>query len=317
MEQNLTYTKRLNQISKNKKLWLGLKLFLMVAPFLALTFLFSYFPLYGWVYSFYDFKPPLKLAQSPFVGFHWFKVLISSPAQIKQIIEVMRNTFAMSGISILTSWMPMAFAIFLSEIKAIKVKKSIQIFTTLPNFISWVMVYSLAYALFSSSGMYNQLLMSLGLTDKPILFLSSSRNTWISMGLWQIWKGLGWGAILYLASIAGIDPQLYEAAEIDGAGRFRLMWHITLPGLLPTYIVLLLLNIASLLNNGMEQFYVFQNAFNISHIQVLDLYVYNLGIGSGSYSMATVISMLKSIVSVSLLLAVNRLSKTLRGETIV
>lgn len=300
-----------------KKPGMGMKLFLMASPFLALTFLFAYYPLYGWVYAFFDFRPPLKLSQCEFVGFRWFTMLISSPAQVKQILEVMRNTFAMSGLGILTSWLPIAFAIFLTEIRASRYKKLVQILTTLPNFISWVMVYSMAFALFSSDGMFNHLLMNLGLTDKPILFLTSDKHTWLAMCLWGIWKGLGWSAILYLASIASIDQELYEAARVDGAGRFRLMWHITIPGLLPTYTVLLLLGVANLLNNGMEQYYVFQNAFNMSHIQVLDLYVYNLGMGSGSYSLATVVSMLKSIVSVSLLLAVNSLSKLLRGETII
>jgi ABC-type polysaccharide transport system permease subunit len=302
---------------KKRKSFEGVKLFLMITPFLALTVIFSYYPLYGWLYGFFDFKPPLNLSQCEFVGFHWFTVLVSSSAQVKQILEVMRNTFAMSGLGIATSWMPLAFAVFLSEIRTGWFKKGVQILTTLPNFISWVMVYSMAFAIFSSSGMANNLLISLGVIEKPILFLNSESNTWLSMCAWGIWKGLGWGAILYIAGIAGIDPELYEAARVDGAGRFRLMWHITIPGLIPTYTVLLLLGVANLLNNGMEQYYVFQNAFNMPRIQVLDLYVYNLGLGSGSYSLATVISMLKSIISVSLLLVVNGLSKLMRGETIV
>ena len=122
---------------------------------------------------------------------------------------------------------------------------------------------------------------------------------------------------MYLAALGGIDQGLYEAARVDGAGRFKIIWHITIPGLLPTYFVLLLLSIANFLNNGMEQYFLFQNAFNSDHIQVLDLYVYNLAMKSGSYSLATAISILKTFVSVILLFSVNRFSKAVRGESIV
>jgi putative aldouronate transport system permease protein len=303
--------------SGRRKSLAGFRLFLMVSPFLVLTCVFSYYPLYGWVYAFFDFRPPLRLSQCNFVGFHWFEMLVSSPVQIQQILEVLRNTFAMSGLGMLTSWLPMAFAILLNEVRAKRYKKGVQTLTTLPNFISWVLVYSFAYSIFSSSGMFNHLLQTLHIIKKPILFLQQDTHTWLAMTMWGIWKGLGWGAILYLAAIAGIDQELYEAARVDGAKRFRLIWHITVPELLPTFFVLLLLGVANFLNNGMEQYYVFQNAFNKAHIQVLDLYVYNLGIGNGSYSVATAISMLKSFISVVLLFGCNWLSKLMRGETIV
>ena len=137
------------------------------------------------------------------------------------------------------------------------------------------------------------------------------------MTAWGTWKGLGYGAILYLAAMSGIDPELYEAAKIDGAGRFRQMWHITVPGLAPTYMLLLLLNVANFLNNGFDQYYIFSNAFNAAYIQVLDLYVYNLGLAQGSYSLATAVNMMKSIVSVVMFLGMNGLSKILRGNSIV
>lgn len=296
----------------------GFKLFLLITPFLLLTFIFSYFPLYGWAYAFFNYKPPLKLSQCEFVGLQWFKMMFSSAGQIKQILVIMRNTFAISGLGILTSGLPVIFAIFLSEMKAVKFKKFIQTFTTLPNFISWVLVYAVAFSLFSSSGMVNNFGQSIGLFDQPVKFLDSDDYTWIKMCFWGIWKGLGWSAIMYIAAIAGIDQELYEAATVDGAGRFKLMRHITIPGLLPTYSVLLLLSVAGFLNNGLDQYYVFQNAFNKDHIQVLDLYVFNISVGGQNmYSLATALSMLKSIISVVLLFVVNRLSKMTRGETIV
>ena len=161
------------------------------------------------------------------------------------------------------------------------------------------------------------MLETIGLISEPIKFLDSDTHTWLKMILWNTWKSLGWNAIMYLAAITGIDPGLYEAAKIDGAGRFRLMYHITLPELLPTFFVLLMLSIANFLNNGMDQYFVFQNAFNRTHIQVLDLYVYNIGLTGGSFSLATAIGMMKSIVSVVLLTLVNLASKRARGVSII
>jgi multiple sugar transport system permease protein/putative aldouronate transport system permease protein len=313
----MSFAKNTAGFFSNKKKRYSLKLLLLVFPFLLIPLIFSYYPLYGWIYAFYDYRPPRPLSHCDFVSFQWFITLFENDTKRKIIFDVMKNTFAMSGLGILFSWLPMVFAIFLSELRSKWFKRSVQTLTTLPNFISWILVYSLAFSLFSSSGMMNNLLKSLGLIDNPILFLQDNTHTWFTMWLWGTWKGLGWGAILYLAAIAGIDQELYEAAKVDGAGRFRLIWHITVPGLLPTYFVLLLLSIANFMNNGMEQYYVFQNAFNQDKIQVLDLYVYNLGMGSGSYSLATAISIMKSIVSVTLLFAVNSMSKAFRGETII
>jgi putative aldouronate transport system permease protein len=147
--------------------------------------------------------------------------------------------------------------------------------------------------------------------------LMGSDHIWLKMLGWGIWKGLGWGAIMYLAAITGIDQQLYEAATVDGAGRFQKMWHITVPELIPTYMVLLLLSIAGILNNGMEQYYVFENPTNTQAITVLDLYVFKLGIGQGLIPLSTVVGMVKSIVSVFLLFAANSISKIVRGTSIV
>ena len=292
-------------------------MFLYMLPFLLLCFAFSYFPLHGWIYSFYDYKPPLKLSQCNFMGLRWFKMIFGNPAQVRQLFIVMRNTFAMSFLNIATSVLPLFFAVFLNEIKCKWFRKMVQTLTTIPNFISWVLVYAVAFCLFSNTGMVNTVLQNLGVILKPIKFLDSDSHTYIAMLLWSTWKGLGWGAIMYLASIAGIDQEMYEAARVDGAGRFQLMRYITLPELMPTYFVMLMLSVANFLNNGMDQYFVFQNAFNKAHIQVLDLYVYNIGMTGSSLSLATAISMLKSLISVTLLMAVNRISKKIRGVSLV
>ncbi len=297
------------------------KLFLMMLPFLVAVLLFSYMPLYGWSYAFYNFKFELPLDQQEFVGFKWFVELLTNPGHRNNIARVMSNTFAMSGLGIATSWMPMVFAILLNEVTRTRFKKFVQIFTTLPNFISWTLVFSFALAMFAmDTGIYSKFMLNVGAITEPVAWLNSSENIWIKMWAWSTWKGLGWGSIMYLAAIAGIDQELYEAARVDGAGRFRQMVHITLPGLLPTFFVLLLLSISNIVNNGMEQYLVFQNSMNKNVIEVLDLYIYNITIASTSsnmYSFGTAIGILKTLFSVTLLFAANFASKMLRGESIV
>lgn len=147
--------------------------------------------------------------------------------------------------------------------------------------------------------------------------LMSGDHTWLKMLAWGIWKGLGWSAIIYISGISGIDQQLYEAATVDGAGRFQRMWHVTVPGLMPTFYVLLLMSVAGILSNGMDQYLVFQNSANSRDILVLDLYVYQMGIVKGAIPLSTVVGMLKSIISVALLFTANGVSKLIRGESIV
>lgn len=295
----------------------GKKMFLMVLPFLILNFLFCYFPLHGWIYALYDYRSPLKLSQCEFVGLKWFKMLVANETQLKQIGQVMKNTFAMSFLGIATSFLPVLFAVFLNEMKSRKCKAVVQTLTTLPNFISWTLIYSVAFSLFSNSGMVNTLLQQLGLISEPVRILDSGEHVWLFMILLSTWKGLGWGAIMYIASLSGIDQEMYEAARVDGAGRWQMIRSITIPSLMPTYFVLLILAVANFLSNGMEQYFVFQNAFNKEHIQVLDLYVYNIGLGGKSFSLATAVGMLKTIVSITLLIIVNGVSKKVRGESII
>ena len=292
--------------------------FLYILPFILLVALMSYFPLYGWRYAFHDYEPPFPITPENFVGLKWFNYIISKPARIQDVLRVLRNTFAMSGISLLFSWFPMIFAVFLNEIKCRPYRKFVQTATTLPNFISWVLVFSIAFNVFSSTGAVNTVLMDLGLIQEPIAFLKSSEHVWFRMWLWLTWKNAGWAAIMYLAAISGIDEQMIEAAKVDGATRMQIIWRITIPSILPTFFVIVMLNIASFLNNGMEQYYVFQNNFNKEYIEVLDLYVYNIAHqGTGNYPLSTAISMLKSIVSIGLLAGTNGLSRLIRGESFI
>ncbi|MCQ2506002.1 MAG: ABC transporter permease subunit [Lachnospiraceae bacterium] len=295
------------------------KLFLMILPFVVLTILFAYLPLWGWRYAFFDYEPGQPLTMERFTGFKWFRILFENEATRKDVFNVLKNTLAMSGLGIATSWFAIAFAVFLTEIKGTRKRSIIQNFTTLPNFISWVLVYMVAFAMFSTDGFVNSLLRELGVSNASNNFLMDPDHMWLKMLAWGVWKGLGWSAIIYIAAIAGIDQELYEAATVDGAGRFRKIWHITVPGLVPTYCVLLLLSVANILSNGMDQYLVFKNAVNEESIKVLDLYVYLLGLGkgTGNIPLATVIGMVKSFVSVVLLFGANKISKIIRGESII
>lgn len=293
------------------------KLFLMFLPFIALTFVFSYLPLWGWRYAFFDYQSGGTLSSENFVGFKWFTQLFQNEATRQDIVKVLRNTLAMSGLGIATSWLPMVFAIFLSEVKSPRLKRFVQTFTTIPNFISWVLVYAIAFAIFATDGFLSSLLMNMGVLDSGFNYLMPTGHMWLKMWAWGTWKGLGWSAIIYIAGISGIDQQLYEAATVDGAGRFQKMWHITVPGLIPTFMVLLLMSVAGVLSNGMDQYLVFETKNNIEWLNVLDLYVYKLGINNGAIPLSTVVGMTKSIISVVLLFLANGISKLIRGESIV
>ena len=287
------------------------KLFLMFLPFAILTFVFCYLPLWGWRFAFFDYKVGDTLSMDKWVGFKWFVHLFENEATRRDLLNVMRNTLAMSGLGILTSWLPLAFAVLLTEISNTKFRRLVQTFTTIPNFISWILVYTIAIAIFSPEGFINSM------TGGSTNYLMGDNFTWLKMLAWGTWKGIGWSAIIYIAGISGIDRQLYDAAHVDGANRFQRIWNVTLPGLMPTYMVMLLLSIAGMLSNGLDQYLVFSNASNLEHMQVLDLYVYKLGIQGGSYPLSVVIGMAKSIISVVLLFMANSVSKLVRKESII
>lgn len=293
------------------------KLFLLIMPFLILCFVFSYLPLFGWRYAFFDYKAGDSLSMDKFVGFKWFTYLFQNKSTRGDIVRVLRNTLAMSGLGLATSWCAMAFAIFLCEIKSLRLRRFIQTITTIPNFISWVLVFAVAFSIFSTDGFLSSILIKLGVMDNGVNYLMSNNHMWLKMLAWGMWKGLGWSAIIYVAAISGIDQQLFEAATVDGAGRFQRMWHITVPSLLPTFLVLLIMAVAGILSNGMDQYLVFQNAYNTETVTVLDLYVYKLGINNGKIPLATVVGMAKSIVSIILLFGANRVSKIIRGNSII
>lgn len=291
-----------------------LKLTLLALPFVVFVFLFSYVPLLGWGLAFFDYKPGLSLDKIKFVGFKYFQLMFFYK---EDILNALLNTLVLSFLSMAVSVLPIVFAILLTELRHSRMRKVIQTVVTLPHFVSWIIVYALCFALFSSNGMVSQVLMALGLTNKPLMLMTNASTAWLFMTLLGIWKELGWNSIIYLAAITGIDEEYYDAARVDGAGRFRCIWHITVPGLMPTFIVLLLLKVGNLLSVGFDQYLVFNNAMISSRLEVLDLYTYRIGIGTQDYSFAVAVGIVKSVVSLLMLFSVNALAKRVRGESII
>lgn len=300
------------RLNKQKK---DFKIFLYMLPPMMLVFVFHYLPLWGWSFAFFQYKPGRKLLDCAFVGLQNFKDLFGNAVLRNNMLNVLKNTFGIHMLGYLFSPLPMLFAAFLSEVKSKKFQKVVQTVTTLPNFISWVIMYSLALALFGSTGIVNTVLKNLN-TDIVVNILNTDKHVWLIQVLLQEWKGLGWSAIVYFAAIAGLDQELYEAAMVDGAGKMQRIWKITLPQLIPTYFVLLIISIGNFLNTGVDQYLAFGNALNMKYIEVLDLYVYNLGIGSGQISYGVVAGMLKSLVALVLFTAANTLSKKVRGTSV-
>jgi len=308
-------TLSISKISRHKKINNGrITLLLMALPFIVFIFMFCYVPLFGWSFAFFDYKPGVSLSKTPFVGLKYFKLIWENR---EDIFRVLRNTLAFGFLGLLFSPLPVITAIMMNEVRSVRFKKFVQTTTTVPNFVSWVIVFGLAYAFFSTEGLINQILSQFNPTSAPINVLGNDKIVWIFQTALAIWKSLGWSTIIYLAAISGIDDELYSAAKVDGAGRFRSILHVTVPGVMPTFIVLLLLTISNLLSVGFEQYFVFKNPMVSGSIEVLDLYVYRIGLVTNDYSFATAIGILKSIVSIIMLFTVNNIAKKVRGQSII
>lgn len=300
----------------NKSLWNTIKkqksLVLMSIPFIIYVLIFCYAPLLGWVMAFQNFKPAKGLFNQVWVGFDQFKFLFSDPT----FLNVIRNTLAMSLINLTLSFVcSIGFALLLNEVKNILSKKFVQTVSYLPHFLSWIIVTGIvAEVLSPETGIINQLLVWFNILEKPINFFAETKYFWGIVGLANVWKEVGWGSIIYLAAITSINPDLYEAAEIDGAGRFQKMLHVTLPGIKPTIFILLLINIGNILNAGFEVQYLLGNGLVQSVSQTIDIFVLKYGISLGNYSLATAAGIFKSVISIVLIFLANKLAKSMGEE---
>ena len=290
---------------KNRRKWM---LMLLALPFVIHIIAIRYVPLAGWALAFFNYKPGKALDKLPFVGLKYFELI---GFYKEDVINAVINTGALSGLGVLFSWFPMFLAMLLNEVRNRYWKNGIQTVITIPNFVSWVIVYALCFSIFSTEGLYNQLFH----TNNTLL--TNKDTIWYFMEGLTLWKSAGWNSIIYLAAIAGIDGTLYEAAMVDGANRFQSMLHITIPSLMSTFIVVLLLQIGSFMSAGFDQYFAFSNIMVQSKLEVIDLYTYRIGMKTMDYSFATAISILQSIVSVALLMLVNGFSRLTRGEGII
>ena len=218
----------------------GIKYLLLAVPFLIYVFAFSYVPLVGWIYSVFDYKIGQKFldfGSMVFVGLSNFQKLFTERSEV---LRVLRNTLALSALGLLATPVPVVFAIMFNEIKNSRFKKIVQTATTLPNFISWIIVYGVAFAFFSVNGFVSVLMQKIGIQPPVMGILGDVDHTWVLQWILGIWKSFGWSAIIYIAAITGIDSELYDAAKVDGANKIQSILHITIPGIMPTYVVMFL-----------------------------------------------------------------------------
>ncbi len=281
------------------------------AIFVIYGVIFYYLPLGGWVIAFQNYKPALGMFKSEFVGLQKFQQLFSDSS----FLEVIRNTLAMGVINlVLTFVAAIVFAILLNEIRMKFAKKAVQTISYLPHFLSWIVVTGILRDILSGTGIVNELLMKAGVTDQAINFFANPDYFWWIVGFSNVWKETGWNAIIYLAAITAIDPSLYEAAAIDGAGRWAKIRHIILPGIRPTVMILLLMNVGNVLNAGFEVQYLLGNGLVQSVSQTIDIYVLKWGISQGDYAIGTAAGIFKSFVSIVLIVLANQFAKRTGDE---
>mgnify|MGYP000944893322 FL=1 len=290
-------------------------LIFMTIPFLVHVIIFRYVPIWGWLMAFQNYWPGKSILQQTWVGLENFRLLFNDAV----FYQVLRNTLAMSIIKlVLGTVSSIILALMLNEVRIMWFKKSVQTISYLPHFISWVVAANLVRdALSTDGGIINEVLMRLGIIKQPIMFLGIPALFWWIIGVSHVWKEVGWGAIIYLAAIAAIDPTLYESAMIDGAGRLKQMWYITLPSIRPTISVLLIMNLGWVLSAGFEQQYLLQNGRVIDYARVFTIYELDYGIKMMRYSFATAVGIFRSVVSLILVFSANQLAKRWGQERLV
>lgn len=299
-----------SQVKPGKSLWYTVKKqrawILMSFPFVLYCILFSYVPLWGWLSAFQDYKYGKSVFDQKWVGLKYFARLFDSP----DFYLALRNTLAMSTINLVLGFVTaIGLALLLNEVKQMLFKRVIQTISYLPHFVSWVVAANIIFSMLSLDGPINYLLVSLGIVQEPVLFLGKGSWFWWIIGFANIWKEVGWNAIIYLASMSMINPDLYESADIDGANRFHKMRYITLPSIMPTAIVLLIISIGYILSSGFDQSYLLQNPMVRDYAENLDIYVLRTGVSMGQLSFGTAAGIFKSLVSLVLVLGANKLAK--------
>ncbi len=282
-------------------------LYLMALPAFLSVLIFTYIPLFGWVMAFTDYKIGKSMFGAPFAGLKYFKTFFADSTDAGPVII---NTVVMNVSSLLLGLaVALAFAVFLKEVRWSPVRRFVQSASFFPYFMSWVILYAVLYALFSNSGALNSTLQALGIIEKPINVLGNPDASWGLIICVNIWATLGFDSVMFIAAIAGIPEEQYEAARIDGASRMQEILYVTLPNLIPTFMVLLIMGSGNIFNSYLDQFFIFTNSLNMSTMEVFDYYIYRYGLRLGNYSYATAVGIVKTFVSFLLIIGVNWLSK--------
>ncbi|MGG4553432.1 ABC transporter permease [Paenibacillus humicus] len=319
MDETLSKNRTVRKSKKEKKMTWSLvksqsQLIYMSVPLLAYIVLFAYVPIWGWTMAFQDYKPARSFSDQKWVGFKHFEFLFKDDS----FLQVLRNTLAMSIINLILGFTTaIILALLLNEIKKIFWKRTVQTISYLPHFLSWIIVTGIVATSLASDGIVNDVLLKLNLIKEPIQWLSEGKYFWGIVGASHVWKEVGWNTIIYLAAMSAIDPALYEAADIDGASRYKKMLHITLPGIKPTIIILLIMSIGHILEAGFEVQYLLGNGLVLDWSQTIDIFVLKYGLAQGNYSLATAAGIFKTVVSVTMLLFANWMAKRLGEERLL
>ncbi len=287
-------------------------IYLLAIPGIIYFIVFKYLPMYGIIISFKDFSPRKGIIDSEWVGLKHF-VRIFTSMDFKYIL---RNTVTLNVLRLITiTPIVIVFALMLNEIRTIRFKKIVQTISYFPHFLSWVVVSGIVFQLFApQSGSINKMLVAAGM--QPLTFLSDPDSfRWLII-ITGAWKEIGWDSIIYIAAMAGINQELYEAAKMDGAGKLKQIFHVTIPGILPTILTLLLIRIGHIMSVGFEQIYVFLNPMFYQVGDVFATYIYRVGLGQGRFSYTTAIGLFNSLVGFGLLYVSNRISRKVAQESL-
>ncbi|MFC4306831.1 ABC transporter permease subunit [Cohnella boryungensis] len=281
----------------------------MSIPFLLWLFVFKYIPLWGWTIAFQNFKPGKPFGEQKWVGFQQFDFMFSDD----RFVTVLRNTLAMSSINFVLGFVTaITLALLLNELRVVLFKRVVQTISYLPHFISWVVAATIIQTTLSADGgVINEILMGLGWISEPILWLGEGKYFWGIIGVSEVWKNVGWNTIIYLAALTTIDTSQYEAAEIDGAGRIQKIWHVTLPGIRPVIIILMILTLGQILETGFEPQYLLGNGPNLDYSENLEIFILKYGMNLGNYSLSVAAGIFKTVISIVLLFSANHLAKRL------
>ncbi len=286
-------------------------LYLLISPVLIYYIIFHYAPMYGIQIAFKNFSPGRGILGSPWVGIKYFTRFFNS----FYFERVITNTITISAYSIAAGFIcPVLLGLMLNEVTAIRYKKTLQTITYAPYFLSTVVMVGMIVNLFGTNGIVNNVMKLLEIEQidfmvKPQYF----KNLYVWSGVWQ---STGWGSIIYLAALSGIDPELHEAAKIDGAGRFRRIWHINIPGIMPTMTILLILSVGGIMNVGFEKIFLMQNDINLEASDVISTYVYRVGLLGAEYSFSAAVGLFNSVINFIILLTVNRIAKKIGSSSL-